>query len=164
MNTTDRTIRLAQIYETLDAREKEYKARKDEFNLANRGLTTAIENLKKAAEEDEQEIDAAIIDLYNESGERPQYPLGLQIRNVVVINNPLAIATWARTHAPALLVLDEKLAKEYVEANGNVVSEDGELLAGVVQKPTPTMGKKTLISWLNETRYNDNQEQETQDS
>lgn len=164
MNVTELTRRLALVYEKQDEVEKEYKKRKAAFDAENAGLTTMLANLKVAAEEDEKAISEAILDRFNESGERPEYPLGLQVRSVVVINDVKALQAWAYDNAPALLTLNEKFAKEYVTANGNVTNADGELIAGVVQKEIPQMGMKTLISWLNETRYNDNQEQETQDS
>lgn len=145
---------LALIYETKAEADRAYEVAHSDFILQNAEL---INRRKKL----EQQIDEFRNDILEESLQIEELPPQIQVqwRDTPTIFEFQAMYDWALENRE-FLKLDEKSVKEYVKENGSIADADGVVLAGTQKKPILIAGEKTLISWLDELRFNQNHSEE----
>lgn len=148
---------LAELVRTNEALDKEYAEAEATFKFQYKNLIAAREKAKKDIEAARAVLEIEATEKWLQEGVKPEPPLGLQIRRTPTLYNTEALYDWAWNNMPELLRLDEKATKAYVEHEGvRILSPDGEVLAGMQERPTLVAGAKTLITWLEELEWSEN--------
>lgn len=153
----------AETLEMLKGVETYLKQKEQDFKRENYPLYTQKATLEAACKTQRLTISRMILQDFEESGERPVPPLGLQVRVVPEILKADAIVTWAiENNKPALLKLDETQVKQYIIEHQHIVDGDGVALGHMTNQNVAVMGETTLLGWLNERRYEESHKDEVE--
>lgn len=153
---------LAETYEKLELVSAIIKESEAVFKLEMLPIYAQQLEAKTMAETLRGDISKMILEQFKEDGTRPNAPLAIQVRATPKIHSTAELFSWAiKNEHFAFITLDEKYIKDWLKHNHRIVSETGEVLASMVDEPVLVAGERTLLSWLQEKRFEEQFNAET---